>query len=174
MQPASLSPCQPTSTCQGESELSPESAGNWWCGAHHRWVNFVHVRPNRLRSTQLTFWIENRRCGAASRNSSLQRETHSGEPGRCFPGGSENIWAVGGPAGEVSKTYHRNSRWSSQHGCCRDTQAPWWSRHMGKLTSFRPPHGLLGWSTVTRNNYGRQPLFQYCLQMPLAQCACSQ
>ena len=27
-----------------------------------------------------------------------------------------------GPAGDVSKTHHRNPRWSSQHGCCR--QAP--------------------------------------------------
>ena len=28
---ASLSSCQPTSTCQGGNELSPESAGNCWC-----------------------------------------------------------------------------------------------------------------------------------------------
>ena len=29
-----LSPCQPTSTWQGENEVSPESADNWWCGVH--------------------------------------------------------------------------------------------------------------------------------------------
>ena len=33
-----------------------------WCGANQRWVNFnnnkVRVRPNRLRRTELTFWIE--------------------------------------------------------------------------------------------------------------------
>ena len=68
---------QPTSTWQGENEVSPESAGSWWCGVHQRWVNFVQVRPDRLRSTPLTFWIENRRSSAVerrSRNSSLQRE----------------------------------------------------------------------------------------------------
>ena len=32
-----------------------------------------------------------------SRNSLLQREMHSGELGRCFPGCSEKIWAVYGP-----------------------------------------------------------------------------
>ena len=53
-----LSPCQPTSTWQGENEVSPKSAGNWWCGVHQRWVNFVQVRPDRLRSTPLIFWIE--------------------------------------------------------------------------------------------------------------------
>ena len=101
------------------------------------------------------------RIGAV-RNSSLQREMHSGEFGRCFPGCSEKIWAVDGPAGEVSETYHRNSRWSSQHGCCRHAQAPWWGRRMGESTSFRPPYGLLGCSAVTRNNYGWQSLFTAC------------
>ena len=97
-----------------------------------------------------------------SRNSLLQMETHSGELGRCFPGCSENIWAVDGPEGEVFETYHRNRRWSSQHGCCRHAQASWWGRRMGKSASFRPTHGLLGCSVVTRNNYGRQSLFTVC------------
>ena len=88
-----------------------------------------------------------------SRNSSLQRETHSWELGRWFLGCSEKILAVDGPAGEVSETYHRNPRWSSQHGCCRHAQAPWWGRRMGKSTSFRPPYGLLGCSAVTRNSH---------------------
>ena len=57
-------------------------------------LNFVQVRPNRLRSTPLTFWIENRRSSAVERrfrNSSLQREMHNGELGRCSAGCSEKI-----------------------------------------------------------------------------------
>ena len=96
--------------------------------SHQRWVNFVQVCPDRLRSTPLTFWIENRRTSAVerrSRNSSLQREMHNGElHGRCSPGCSEKIWAVNGPAGDASETYRRNPRWSSQHVCCR--QADGW------------------------------------------------
>ena len=30
---------------------------------------------------------------------------HNGELGRCSPGCSEKIWAVKGPAGDVSETY---------------------------------------------------------------------
>ena len=48
--------------------------------------------PNRLRRTQLIFWIENE-CVFEQRfrNSPLQKEIHSGERFRCFPGCSEKI-----------------------------------------------------------------------------------
>ena len=160
-----LSPCQPTSTWQGarENEVSPKSAGNWWCGVHQRWVNFVKVRPDRLRSTPLTFWIEKRRSSAVerrSRNSSLQREMHNGELvlGRCSPGCSEKIRAVDGPVGDVSETYHRITPAMKQPTCLLQASSVM-SRQMEKSTSNRPPYGLLGCSAVTRINYGWQSLF---------------
>ena len=81
-----------------------------------------------------------------STNSLLQREMHSGELGRCFPGCSEKMWAVDGPPAKgVSESYHRITRdeaanmvaagklrdeadgWESQpaldhHTGCRDVQ----------------------------------------------------
>ena len=92
-----------------------------------------------------------------SRNSFRQREMHSGELGRCFPGCSEKIWAFDGPAEGVSESYHRNPRWSSQHCCCR--QAPWWARWIRKSTSFRPQYGMQGCSAVTRKV---ESLLQLC------------
>ena len=100
---------------------------------------------NHFRRTQLTLWIE-KGCAVEwrSRNSSLQRETHSWELGCCFLRCSKKIWAVDGPAGEVSENYHCNLResanmvaagtlldevggWESQpasdhHTGCRDVQ----------------------------------------------------
>ena len=69
--------------------MSPESAGNCWCGAHERWVNFnnnkVRVRPSRLQRTELT--------------SSLDQESalwSSVLKTRCFKGRctAENLAAV--------------------------------------------------------------------------------
>ena len=63
--------------------MCPESADNWWCGAHQRWVKLCMCD---LIVCEAHNSLSGSRIGAV-RNSSLQREMHSGEFGRCFPGG---------------------------------------------------------------------------------------